>query len=31
MGASAKATTNAAAIPDIRVMMFLLLRSSAFG
>ena len=29
MGASAKATTNASAIPDARVMMFLLLRSSA--
>jgi hypothetical protein len=29
MGASAKVTTNAPAIPDARVMMFLLLRSSA--
>jgi hypothetical protein len=34
MGASAKVTTNAPAIPDTRVMMFLLLRSfppPAFG
>jgi hypothetical protein len=29
MGASAKVTANAPAIPDTRVMMFLLLRSSA--
>jgi hypothetical protein len=29
MGVSAKVTTNAPAIPDARVMMFLLLRSSA--
>ena len=31
MGASAKVTTNAPAIPDTRVMMFLLLRSRALN